>query len=179
LRLFCFPYMPKQRRSQRRNNAPEETPASVRRMTKRLGEMGEAAFLAKAAFMGMEVSRPWGDSNRYDLIIDVGGRLLRVQLKSAHRVCAQPGGGYHVRASPHQRVPYGSDEIDLLVAYIVPENIWYVFPPSAFQNMKSMRLFPYRGKKISKFEKFREAWHLIPGLKQKLLKEKASRQPAP
>ena len=56
----------------------------MRRMTKRLGEMGEAAFLAKAAFMGMEVSRPWGDSNRYDLIIDVGGRLFACSAE----VCA-------------------------------------------------------------------------------------------
>jgi hypothetical protein len=27
--------------------------------------------------------------------------------------------------------------------------------------MKSMRLFPYRGKKRSKFERYREAWHVF------------------
>ena len=105
-----------------------------RRDTKRRGEIGEAAFLAKASSMGWGVAKPWGDSDRYDLIVDVCGRLLKVQVKSAHRVCAQPGGGYHIRAHPHQRVSYRDDEIDFLVAYIVPEDIWYVFPPSAFQN---------------------------------------------
>ncbi len=136
----------------------EEIPAQSKRDTKRRGEIGEAAFLAKASSMGWGVAKPWGDSDRYDLIVDVGGRLLKVQVKSAHRVCAQPGGGYRIRAHPHQRVSYRDDEIDFLVAYIVPEDIWYVFPPSAFQNMKSMRLFPYKGKKMSKFERYREAW---------------------
>jgi hypothetical protein len=52
----------------------------------------------------------------------------------------------------------GPSEIDLRVAYIVPEDIWYVFPPSAFKNMKSLRLFPHPGPKGSKFEKYRNAW---------------------
>jgi hypothetical protein len=134
-------------------------PLHSHRYTKRRGEIGEAAFLSKAASMGFGVAKPWGDSDRYDLIVDVAGRLLKVQVKSAHRVCAQPGGGYHIRAHPHQRTPYTADEIDLLVAYIVPEDIWYIFPPSAFVNMKSLRLFPGCKQKVSKFEQYREAWH--------------------
>jgi len=151
--------MPNQRSSTRRTPASEEKTAQSLRDTKRRGEIGEAAFLAKASAMGFGVAKPWGDSHRYDLIVDVAGRLLKVQVKSAHCVCAQPGGGYHIRAHPHQRTPYRADEIDLLVAYIVPEDIWYIFPPRAFRTMKSMRLFPYRGRKMSKFEQYREAWH--------------------
>ena len=130
-----------------------------RTYTKRRGEIAEAAFLSKASSMGFGVAKPWGDSDRYDLIVDVGGCLLRVQVKSAHRVCAQNSGGYHIRAQSGRRGPYRTDEIDLLVAYIVPEDIWYIFPPSAFKTMKSMRLFPYAAKRMSKFEKYREAWH--------------------
>ena len=48
----------------------------IARHTKRRGELAEAAFLAKAASMGIGVAKPWGDSERYDFIIDVGGRLL-------------------------------------------------------------------------------------------------------
>lgn len=143
----------------------ENTAQKIKRETKRRGEIGEAAFLSKAASMGFGVAKPWGDSDRYDLIVDVGGRLLRVQVKSAHRVCAQAGGGYHIRAHGHQRQAYRTDEIDLLVAYIVPEDTWYIFPPRAFKNIKSMRLFPYRGKKISKFEQYREAWHFFQKIK--------------
>ena len=134
--------------------------------TKRRGEIGEAAFLAKASSMGFGVAKPWGDSDRYDLIVDVNGRLLRVQVKSAHRECAQPGGGFHIRTGPHKRIPYREDEIDLLVAYVVPENVWYIFPPSAFTTMKSVRLFPRHKQKASKFEQYREAWHCFQEVKK-------------
>ena len=137
------------------------SPLSDRTFTKRRGEYGEAAFLTKAASMGIGVAKPWGDSDRYYFIIDAGGRLLRVQVKSAHCECAQPGGGYHIRAQPHRRTPYTTSEIDLLVAYIVPEDIWYVFPPSAFQHIKGMRLFPHHKQKLSKFEQYREAWEWV------------------
>ena len=143
----------------------QNTAKQMRREVKRRGEIGEAAFLSKAASMGFGVSKPWGDSDRYDLVVDVGGRMLRVQVKSAHCVSASPGGGYHFRACPHKRVPYRDDEIDILVAYIVPEDIWYVFPASAFNTMKSMRLFPTLGKKTSKFEQYREAWGAFHVLK--------------
>ncbi|MGB6472638.1 MAG: group I intron-associated PD-(D/E)XK endonuclease [Candidatus Sulfotelmatobacter sp.] len=125
---------------------------------KRRGEIAEAMFLTKAVTMGFSVGVLWGDSDRYDLIVDAGAGLLRVQVKSAHRVSASKGGGYHVRAHGHQRKSYRASEIDLLVAYVVPEDAWYVFPPRAFVTMKSMRLFPRPGKKKSKFEEYREAW---------------------
>ena len=34
------------------------------------GEQAEAAFLNKATSLGLNVARPWGDSERYDLIVD-------------------------------------------------------------------------------------------------------------
>jgi hypothetical protein len=58
---------------------------AVRLTRKQRGEMAEAAFLAKAAGLGFRVSKPWGESSRYDLIVDNGRKLLRVQVKSAHR----------------------------------------------------------------------------------------------
>jgi hypothetical protein len=50
--------------------------------------------------MGIGVATPWGDSERYDFIIDAGGRLLKVQIKSAHCVSAARSGGYHIRRVP-------------------------------------------------------------------------------
>src|SRR6266496_3934328 len=38
--------------------------------TKRTGELAEAAFLYKAAGLGFGVAKPWGDSERYDFILD-------------------------------------------------------------------------------------------------------------
>ena len=149
-----------------RRPASGEIPAQPPyRDVKRRGELGEAAFLAKASSMGFGVAKPWGDSDRYDLIVDVAGRLLKVQVKSAHCVSASPGGGYNIRAYGHARRSHAAGEIDFLVAYIVPEDIWYVFPPSAFQTMKSLRLFPHHGHKTSKFEQYREAWGVFYDVK--------------
>src|ERR1041385_2961706 len=130
-------------------------------LTKRRGELAEAAFLVKAASMGIGVAKPWGDSERYDFIIDAGGRLLKVQIKSAHCLSAARSGGYHIRAQPRQNVSYRPDEIDLLIAYIVPLDLWYVFPPEAFVNMTSVHLFPNSDQRRSRFEQYREAWEWV------------------
>ena len=124
---------------------------------KRLGEIAEAAFLAKAAALGFGVAKPWGDSDRYDFILDWAGKLWRVQVKSAHR--AGEDGGYSFRAHGQSSVAYKEDEIDALVAYIVPEDVWYVFPGNVFRSLRSLKLFP--GGRRSKFERYREAWGIL------------------
>ena len=51
-------------------------------------------------------------------------------------------------------------EIDMLVAYIVPEDVWYIFPPSAFGTMGGINIFT-QGKRTTKYEPYREAWHIF------------------
>src|SRR5437667_5576350 len=63
---------------------------------KRRGEMAEAKFLAKASELGFAVSKTWGDSDAYDFIVQTGGRLWKVQVKSAH--VAWKDGSYSFRA---------------------------------------------------------------------------------
>src|SRR2546423_7118999 len=64
--------------------------------TKRTGELSEAAFLLKAKTLGFGVSRPWGDSERYDFVLDSGQRLWRAQIKCTASVRAR---GYHLHRS--------------------------------------------------------------------------------
>ena len=132
--------------------------ARPRRLTrKQRGEMAEAAFLAVAAALGMRVAKPWVESSRYDLVVDVGGRLLRVQVKSAHHADQYGGYTFHAHGNNGARV-YKPDEIDVLAAYVVPLGAWYLFPVEEFRKYKSMKLFPTSHRRRSKFEKFREAW---------------------
>jgi len=126
---------------------------------KQRGEMAEAAFLAKAAGLGFRVFKPWGESSRYDLIVDNGRKLLRVQVKSAHR--AGEYGGYTFHAHGNTACAYRPSEIDLLVAYVVPVEAWYLFPVEEFRKYKAMKLFPASRSRRSKFEKFREAWWIV------------------
>jgi hypothetical protein len=117
------------------------------------GEAAEAAFLAKAANLGFGICKPWGDSERYDFILNSGERLWRVQVKSTGRFAEKR---YRVKSSGSY-TRYTADEIDFLVAYIVPLDLWYVIPISVAAAHKGLRFYPY-GTANSTLEKYREAW---------------------
>ena len=54
--------------------------------TKELGELTQACVIASLLRNRVPVSIPYGDNQRYDLIIEVGGRLLKAQVKTARMI---------------------------------------------------------------------------------------------
>src|SRR5258708_33430962 len=46
------------------------------------GEWAEVLFMTVAAGRGFNVAKPWGESPRYDVAVEQGGRFLRVQVHS-------------------------------------------------------------------------------------------------
>ncbi len=131
---------------------------------KEKGELGELAFLHKAASLGFGVAQPYGDKEPYDFILDSGERFWRMQAKSTS--CAEADhSGYIVAAchsGPKYKVkPYRADEIDFFAAYIVPLGIWYVVPLDQLSSLRFPRLHPSGCRSGGGcFEAFREAWHL-------------------
>jgi PD-(D/E)XK endonuclease len=53
--------------------------------TKAAGDITEAVVLAEFLRAGFPVLLPFGDNRRYDLVVEAGGRFLRVQCKTASR----------------------------------------------------------------------------------------------
>src|SRR5882762_7849965 len=49
-------------------------------------KLAELAFAHKASAMDFKVSKPYGDSERYDFVVDSGKRLWRVQVKCTTRL---------------------------------------------------------------------------------------------
>lgn len=133
--------------------------ASATPTRKRLGEAAEAAFLARATSLGFSVLIPWGDSNRYDSVVDLNHGLLRVQVKSATRYAETR---YRVKTTGANGQVYTPAEIDFFVAHVVPENLWYIIPIEAIGQRKGIRFYP-RTRRPSKaiFERYREAWCLL------------------
>ncbi len=131
-----------------------------------MGELSELDFLRKAMGMGMLVSKPWGDSDRYDFVVDTGGRLWRVQVRSTEtRFGAR---GYAVHASVYVRrkiVGLTAKDIDVIVGYIAHRDIWYVVPVRAFVPRKNLWFYPDGSKKGAMFEKYRDAWWVMTGRK--------------
>jgi hypothetical protein len=98
---------------------------SDRRQFKLRGEWVELLFMTRAAEHGLRVMRPWGDSSRYDFVVEAGGRFLRVQVKSTNfrkskfYVCSMVRFG---------QKSYTSDDIDFFALYVIPLDIWYILP---------------------------------------------------
>jgi hypothetical protein len=120
---------------------------------KALGEAAEAAFLAKATSLGFGVAKTWGDSERYDFILDSGHNLWRIQVKSSRR----SDGSRYIVKTKGSTSRYTADEIDFIVAHIVPENLWYVIPISVAASRGQMYVSP-GGTRHFRHEKYREAW---------------------
>jgi hypothetical protein len=135
-------------------DVPTKTPKG--HTAKRRGEVAEAAFLSKAASLGFDVAKPWGDSAQFDFILHTGSRCWRVQVKSAFQ---RDGGRYSVRASGHH-IAYTKDNIDFLVAYIVPTDVWYVLPVEVIAGRSGI-WFSLKPISKSRFERYREAWCLM------------------
>jgi PD-(D/E)XK nuclease superfamily protein len=53
-----------------------------KRDTKSIGDRSEAVVLAALVKAGYYVSIPFGENQRYDLLVDDGTRILRVQVKT-------------------------------------------------------------------------------------------------
>ena len=49
---------------------------------KKRGEWVELLFMTVAAGLGFIVAKPWGETARYDVIVENEGRFLRIQVKS-------------------------------------------------------------------------------------------------
>lgn len=50
-------------------------------LNKQKGDIGEAKCLAKMIELGIPVCLPFGDNQRYDMVIDVNGELKKIQVK--------------------------------------------------------------------------------------------------
>jgi len=127
--------------------------------SKRRGELSELAFFYKAASLGFGVAKPWGDTERYDFILDSGQRLWRIQVKSG---CHHRNRCYdlHGRCGNQEKSQYTSEEIDIFVAYLVPIDVWYVIPVEEIKK-KSLLFYPYGGARCGHYEQYREAWDLM------------------
>jgi hypothetical protein len=125
---------------------------------KQRGELAELAFMRKAAALGFAVAKPWGESDRYDVIVRTGSIFWRVQIKSVWRI--RPTRNYYrIKTTGGRTSRYSPAEIDFLAAYIFPEDAWYVFPAALVEKKFGLCIRP--GSAKSPFEPYREAWGLM------------------
>ena len=96
------------------------------------GNVAELAIAKEAASLGLSVSAPLTEHERYDLIIGIAGRLLRVQCKWA----SCKGDVIYVRLKSSRHSPtrgyvittYGRGEIDAVAVYCSDLDRCYLLP---------------------------------------------------
>ena len=109
----------------------------------RKGAIAEMAIAAEAAKLDIGVLKPLGEGERYDLVLDLRPRLLRIQCKWAPRkgdvvaihsgTCRRVNGGY-------RRTTYSPEEVDALAAYCPELERCYLLPISLIAGQATIRL---------------------------------------
>ncbi len=100
-------------------NLPDELAHAAKLNPKHRGELAELAFMRKAANLGFAVAKPWGDSDRYDVVVRSEKTFWRVQIKS---VLAKASRRKHYRLGTRdwQKKSYSPKDIRALVCFSGP-----------------------------------------------------------
>ncbi len=130
---------------------------------KQLGELAEMMFMVRASIKGMVVAKPYGETQRYDFIVDSGKRTWRIQVKSTS--CTRDR-AFTVNAywkTTRKHLPYLPSKVDFLAVAILGTDIWYLIPVRALAGRLMVRVYPFGGdnRGSRRYEKYRDAWHLL------------------
>jgi hypothetical protein len=137
---------------------------SIRHPKKR-GEWVELLFMACAASLGFTVSKPWGDSARFDFIVTWRHTSNRIQVKSTQLFAR---GAYIAVITPYRRDrrgryiprPYTRADIDFFAIYVIPKDTWYIIPRAALPPSRT-NLFLNPSAPGNRYFAFKEAWPLL------------------
>jgi hypothetical protein len=134
--------------------------------TKLKADIAESATITALLKRGFRVLKPVGDRLPYDLALDVNGKLLRIQVKSAWYY----NGSYTVdtrRTKTNRkrmvRARYNDSDFDFAILYLDRVNTFYVMPISAFSAYKSGISLVETDKRQRKpgSAQYRERWDLL------------------
>ena len=136
--------------------------------TKHKGDIAEQAAILKLLENGWGVSKPIGDRLPYDLIADVNGKLVRIQVKCAWFNAFDQNYCIDVRRTKtNRRVMlrslYSDQDFDFALVYLPEKHIFYVFPVSIFIGFGSTLSLVETDKRQRKPKSanYREAFELI------------------
>ncbi len=128
---------------------------------KERGEWAELYFMMLAAGQRMKVSKPFGESGKYDVGVENQKTVLRVQVKSIAYSQRNNGYSLSLMGSDHpERHKYPRGTVDFLAILLIPVDLWYIVPfePIIATN-RSLHFSPEITRQ--KYGEYREAWHLL------------------
>jgi hypothetical protein len=136
--------------------------------TKLKGDIAEQAAILHALKRGWGVLRPVGDRLPYDLVFDIEGTLLKIQVKYAW--FDEPSANYVVdnrRTKTNRRIMirdvYKLSDFDFALVYVENLDLFYIFPVAVFIGYGSEIHLVEAEKRQRKPRSalYRDAWELI------------------
>ena len=124
---------------------------------KERGEWAELCFMALAKGMGLGVLKPFGESGRYDVAVENGGPIWRVQVKST--IYCRRGNEYSLNVMGPGRKQYKKGTVDFFAVWVIPVGEWYIIPYAAMGRKTTLHFTS--GSKRAKWARYREAWDLL------------------
>jgi hypothetical protein len=125
---------------------------------KERGEWAKLYFMMMAAGLGMKVSKPFGDSGRYDVGVESQRGVVRVQVKST--IYKRRCGKYSLNVMGPRRQKYVPGTVDYFAVLLVPIDDWYIIPFEVMGRTNCSLHFTPKSKR-QKYGEYREAWHLL------------------
>ena len=116
------------------------------------GNVAELAIATEAARLGLAVLKPLTEHERYDLVLGVASRLLRVQCKWGSRrgevITARLESSYHSPTRGYVTATYDDSEVDAVAVYCGELERCYLLPIDLVSGRGSvtLRLSPARNK---------------------------------
>ena len=117
--------------------------------TKYLGNLTELQCITRFYELGYSVSIPYGDSEKYDMIVDINGKLYRLQCKHANLHLNSEGfvdyltikttwqSGY-TKNSSYKKNRYTKKDCDYFITHYEGKN--YLVPVEQCSNEKTLRI---------------------------------------
>ncbi|HEY9802697.1 MAG TPA: group I intron-associated PD-(D/E)XK endonuclease [Leptolyngbyaceae cyanobacterium] len=136
--------------------------------TKLKGDIAEQAAIFHALKRGWGVLKPIGDRLPYDLVFDVEGTLIKIQVKYAW--LHEPSGNYVVdnrRTKTNRRLmlraAYKPSDFDFALVYIEKLDLFYIFPVDVFISYGSEihLVETEKRQRQPRSAQYRQAWELI------------------
>jgi hypothetical protein len=137
--------------------------------TKLKGDIAEEAAVLKALKSGWGVLKPVGDRLAYDLVFDVSGALIRIQVKHAwfdQRTRNYVTDSRRTKTNRRRMVRsnYSASDFDFALLYVEAADVFYVFPSAVFVGYRSgiHLVEAEKRQRRPRSAEYRDAWNLIP-----------------
>ena len=136
--------------------------------TKLKGDIAEQAVILLALKQGWGVLKPVGDRLPYDMVFDINGKFVKIQVKSAW--FDESRQNYVVdnrRTKTNRRImlreKYNESDFDFAIIYLEEIHIFYIMPVDVFISYSSEihLVETEKRQRKPKSADYREAWHLL------------------